>query len=70
MFYFSLIFHSEIGNIPESNFVRDGTNTKSVCTFLSETAKLLPRCVMANMNIILSRLDEEVRCYEEVSVNP
>nr|CAB3264219.1 condensin complex subunit 1 [Phallusia mammillata] len=49
----------EVSNIPEREFTRDTTSTKTMCTFILELARLLPTEFLSNISLLLQRMDEE-----------
>ena len=52
--------YRELSNIPERELMRDSSSSKTISSFTTEVAKLLPDCMQANIHRITPRLEEEV----------
>jgi len=67
----------ELSNIPERELMRDSSSSKTISSFTTEVAKLLPDCMQANIHRITPRLEEEsyqmrncvIECAREVLIH-
>uniref|UniRef100_F6PWP3 Condensin complex subunit 1 n=1 Tax=Ciona intestinalis TaxID=7719 RepID=F6PWP3_CIOIN len=49
----------ELSHIPERDFIRDSSSTKTICSFIVELSYYLPDAVLLNISLLLPRMDEE-----------
>ena len=57
-----LIIYRELSNIEEKELIRDSVSTRTICCFIQDLAKLLPAEILPHVSLLMSRMDEEVRC--------